>query len=112
MIEPRENARTHRELLALLDDTMKLDEDPNEQEEQLGRKRRSRNNKEQRGAPRAATIAFDSEEWDEMTQAGWSVKGSSSLLGGAGYVLAPWRQNHNIRRLKGLTEGKDTGFWV
>ena len=108
----RENARTHRELLALLDDTMKLDEDPSEQEEQLRRKRSSRKNKEQRGAARAATIAFDSEEWDEMTQAGWSVKGSSSLLVGAGYVLAPWRKNQNIRQLKHLTEGKDTGFWV
>ena len=62
----RENARTHRELLALLGDTMKLDEDPSEQEEQLGRKRSSRKNKEQRGAARAATIAFDSEEWDEI----------------------------------------------
>ena len=70
---------------------MKLDEDPSEQEEQVRRKRRSRKNEEQRGAARAATIAFDSEEWDEMTQAGWSVKGSSSLLVGAGYVLAPWR---------------------
>ena len=49
---------------------MKLDKDPSEQEEQLGRKRSSRKNKEQRGAARAATIAFDSEEWDEMTQAG------------------------------------------
>ena len=109
----RENARTHRELLALLDDTMtKLDKDPSEQEEQLGRKRSSRKNKEQRGAARAATIAFDSDEWDEMLRAGWSVKGSSSLLVGAGYVLAPWRKNQNIRQLKHLTEGKDTGFWV
>ena len=91
---------------------MKLDEDPSEQEEQLGRKRSSRKNKEQRGAARAATIAFSSDEWDEMVEAGWSVKASSSLLGGAGYVLAPWRQNQNIRQLKGLTEGKDTGFWV
>ena len=33
----RENARTHRELLALLDDTMKLDEDPSEQEERRSR---------------------------------------------------------------------------
>ena len=81
----RENARTHRELLALLDDTMKLDKDPSEQEEQLRRKRSSRKNKEQRGAARAATIAFDSDEWDEMVGAGWSVKDSSSLLVGAGY---------------------------
>ena len=108
----RENARTHRELLALLDDTMKLDKDPSEQEEQLGRKHRSRKKKEQRGAARAATIAFDSDEWDEMLGAGWSVKDSSSLLVGAGYVLAPWRKNQNIRQLKHLTEGKDTGFWV
>ena len=50
---------------------MKLDEDPSEQEEQLGRKRSSRKNKEQRGAARAATIAFDSDEWDEMAGAGW-----------------------------------------
>ena len=91
---------------------MKLDKDPSEQEEQLRRKRSSRNNKEQRGAPRAATIAFDSDEWDEMVEAGWSVKASSSLLGGAGYVLAPWRQNQNTRQLKGRTAGKDTGFWV
>ena len=94
----------------------KLDEDPNEQEEhkqeeQPGR-RSTRRKKEQRDAARATTIAFSSEEWDKMTEAGWSVKSSTSLLGGAGYVLAPWRQNHNIRRLKGLTEGKDTGFWV
>ena len=76
----RENARTHRELLALLDDTMKLDKDPSEQEEQLRRKRSSRKNEKQRGAARAATIAFDSDEWDEMVGAGWSVKDSSSLL--------------------------------
>ena len=57
-------------------------------------------------------IAFDSDEWDEMVGAGWSVKDSSSLLVGAGYVLAPWRKNQNIRQLKHLTEGKDTGFWV
>ena len=44
----------------------KLDKDPSEQEEQLGRKRSSRKNKEQRGAARAVTIAFDSDEWDEM----------------------------------------------
>ena len=68
--------------MALLDDTMKLDKDPSEQEEQLRRKRSSRKNKEQRGAARAATIAFDSEEWDEMTQAGWSVKDSSSRRAG------------------------------
>ena len=86
---------------------MKLDEDPSEQQEQLRRKRRSRKNKEQHGAARA-----DSEEWDEMAEAGWSVKDSSSLLVGAGYVLAPWRKNQNIRQLKHLTEGKDTGFWV
>ena len=93
---------------------MKLDEDPSEQEEQLGRKPRSsrKNKEEQRGAARAATIAFDSDEWDEMVGAGWSVKDSSSLLVGAGYVLAPWRKNQNIRQLKHLTEGKDTGFWV
>jgi len=98
--------------LALLDDTMKLDEDPSEQEEQVRRERRSRKNEKQRGAARAATIAFDSDEWDEMVGAGWSVKDSSSLLVGAGYVLAPWRKNQNIRQLKHLTEGKDTGFWV
>ena len=108
----RENARTHRELLALLDDTMKLPKDPSEQEEQVRRERRSRKNEKQRGAARAATIAFSSDEWDEMLGAGWSVKASSSLLVGAGYVLAPWRQNQNIRQLRGLEEGKDTGFWV
>ena len=32
--------------MALLDDTMKLDKDPSEQEEQLGRKHRSRKKKE------------------------------------------------------------------
>ena len=53
---------------------MKLDEDPSEQEEQVRRKRRSRKNEEQRGAARAVTIAFDSDEWDEMVGAGWSVK--------------------------------------
>ena len=52
---------------------MKLDEDPSEQEEQVRRKRRSRKNEEQRGAARAATIAFDSEEWDEMTEAGYGI---------------------------------------
>ena len=91
---------------------MKLPKDPSEQEEQVRRERRSRKNEKQRGAARAATIAFSSDEWDEMLGAGWSVKASSSLLVGAGYVLAPWRKNQNIRQLKHLTEGKDTGFWV
>ena len=63
---------------------------------------------------RAQVTGFSSKQWDEMLEAGWCVKGSASILGGAGYVLAPWLQNEtrNIRELKGRTEGKDTGFWM
>ena len=97
---------------------MKLDSDPREQREQgdtststSASVRRSSRRKGQESLARATTIAFSSEQWDEMVAAGWSVNGCA-LLVGAGYVLAPWRQNYDIREIKGLTEGKDSGFWV
>ena len=57
---------------------------------------------------------FSSKLWDEMLGAGWCVKDSKSILGGAGYVLAPWLEKEisNIRELKSRTEGKGTGFWM
>ena len=57
---------------------------------------------------------FSSAQWDAMLEAGWTVK-TASMLGGAGYVLAPWLNkeiSNPIRTLAHLKEGKDTGFWM
>ena len=60
-----------------------------------------------------AVTVFGSNQWDAMLEAGWTVK-KASMLGGAGYVLAPWlnKEISNIRTLAHLKEGKDTGFWM
>ena len=61
--------------------------------------------------------SFSSDQWDEMLKVGWCVK-DAQILDGAGYVLAPWlnkeirnkKEIRNIRSLKSLTEGRETGY--
>ena len=119
---------------------MRLPDDP--EEEEAGHSRRRSNRQQEQGSPKRkahgaeqhsgerrwnpfrtkhlldsvceVVTGFSSKLWDEMLEAGWCVKGSASILGGAGYVLAPWleKETSNTRELKGRTEGKGTGFWM
>ena len=64
---------------------MKLDSDPREQREQGDTStstsvRRSSRRKGQESLARATTIAFNSEQWDEMVAAGWSPSKAAVFL--------------------------------